>query len=436
MKGNNTKRFATFALSALLALALSIPSAAANAAPLAQTPPEIIRIYSSFPAGAQATALINAMNLALEQQARNGLVCRSKYQLEHVLLNGPVVISATASLTGTAIAATPTPRATTRPTSGPISTTVVSRAKLDAQTVVNDPDAMLFFGSLDAAADKAMLPVFAAANLLMISPSDAYPGLTKPWDAGEPQAYQPNGTLAFARVIPSDDVQGEMGAKWAKSMGVRRVYILHDGSVRGKGLADAFRSTAKSISLVEEGYDDLKAVTNKSALIGKIKGSEAQMVYLGTAPPTDAGAWVKDVRAAGLAEMLILGNDSLLDASVIQSAGANVTRLFATTPGFPQARLPAKGKRFSTDYQKRYQTEPLPIAIYGFEAMSVAVRALGSVCQKDRAAIRAAVLAIKNFNGALGTWSFEPTGDTSLKSMQGYRVVEGNWESAGPLNFK
>jgi len=432
MKGNNTKRFATFALLALLVAALSMPSAAAHGAPVAQTPPERIRIYSSFPAGPQATALINAMNLALEQQARNGLVCRSKYQLEHVLLNGPTVISATASLTGTAIAATPTARATTRP----ISTTVASRAKADAQTVVNDPDAMLFFGSLDAAADKVMLPVFAAANLLMISPSDAYPGLTKPWDAGEPQAYQPNGTLAFARVIPSDDVQGEMGAKWAKSMGVRRVTILHDGSVRGKGLADAFRATAKSISLVEEGYEDLKAATSKSALIDKIKGSEAQMVYLGTAPPTDAGAWVKDMRAAGLDELLILGNDSLLDASVLRATGADVNRLFATAPGFPQAKLPAKGKRFYTDYQKRYQTEPLPIAIYGFEAMSVAVRVIGSVCQKDRAVIRAAVLATKNFNGVLGTWAFDAAGDTSLKSMQGYHVVEGNWESAGPLIFK
>ncbi len=432
MKGNNTKRFATFALSALLVAALSIPSAAAHAAPVAQTPPERIRIYSSFPAGPQATALINAMNLALEQQARNGLVCRSKYQLEHVLLNGPTVISATASLTGTAIAATPTARATTRP----VSTTVASRAKVDAQTVVNDPDAMLFFGTLDATADKVMLPVFAAANLLMISPSDAYPGLTKPWDAGEPQAYQPNGTLAFARVIPSDDVQGEMGAKWAKSMGVRRVTILHDGSVRGKGLADAFRATAKSIGLIEEGYEDLKAAASKSGLIDKIKGSEAQMVYLGTAPPTDAGAWVKALRAAGLDELLILGNDSLIDGAVIRSTGADVNRLFATAPGFPQAKLPAKGKRFYTDYQKRYQTEPLPIAIYGFEAMSVAVRAIGSVCQKDRAAIRAAVLATKNFNGVLGTWAFEPTGDISLKSMQGYRVVSSTWESAGPLIFK
>ena len=291
-------------------------------------------------------------------------------------------------------------------------------------------------GTLDAAADKEMLPVFAGANLIMISPSDAYPGLTKPWDAGEPQAYQPNGTLALARVIPSDDVQGEIGAKWAKSMGVRRAYILHDGSVRGKGLADAFRATAKSLGLIEEGYDDLKAATNQSVLIGKIKDSEAQLIYLGTAPPTDSGAWVKAVRAAGLNDLLVMGNDSLIDGGVVRAAGADVTRVFATAPGFPLAKLPAKGKRFYTDYQNRYQVEPLPIAIYGFEAMSVAVRAIGAVCAKDRAAIRAAVLGTKNFNGVLGTWAFEATGDTSLKSMQGYRVISGTWASTGPLIFK
>ena len=98
MKGNNTSRLATLGRLKLWAVALlcvsaAMPTAAVNAAsaaaPAAQDEPEVIRIYSSFPAGAQGTALVNAMNLALEQQVSTGLVCRGKFRLEHVLLNGP-----------------------------------------------------------------------------------------------------------------------------------------------------------------------------------------------------------------------------------------------------------------------------------------------------------------------------------------------------------
>ena len=445
-------------MSIALLLMSSQPVQTANAGPALQSPasqnqtgPEIIRIYSSFPVnapggtGAQALALVNAMNMALEQQARNRLVCRSRIQIEHIVLNGPASLSLVAAPTAMPTAdpamtvtlaaptLTPTPRATTRPLTG----TALVRA--DAQRVIADPDAMLLMGTLDDAADKAILPLLANANLLMITPSDAYPGLTKAWATGEPQTYQPNGTLALARVVPSDDAQGEVGAKWAKSMGVRRVYILHDGSSRGKGLADAFRTTATSIQLVDEGYDDIQSAgttTARTALINKIKNSEAQMVYMGVDSAAAAGAWIKDIRSAGLNELLILGNDRLIDANTIRAAGSAVTRVFATSPGFPQDRLPARGKRFYTDYEARYDVAPLPLAIYGYEAMSVAVRAISAVCEKDRAAIRAAVLGLKNFNGVLGTWSFDAAGDTSLKSVQGYRVISSTWESTGLLNFK
>ena len=40
----------------------------------------------------------------------------------------------------------------------------------------------------------------------------------------------------------------------------------------------------------------------------------------------------------------------------------------------------------------------------------------------DRAAVRAAVFAIKDFDGALGTWSFDANGDTSLTDMTFYQV--------------
>ena len=68
--------------------------------------------------------------------------------------------------------------------------------------------------------------------------------------------------------------------------------------------------------------------------------------------------------------------------------------------------------------------------------MSVALRAIEDVCAAggdptDRAAINSAVFAIKNFDGALGTWSFDANGDTSLTDMSFYQVQDGAYVAVG-----
>jgi len=47
---------------------------------------------------------------------------------------------------------------------------------------------------------------------------------------------------------------------------------------------------------------------------------------------------------------------------------------------------------------------------------------------KDRAAILAAVAATKDFDGALGTWSFDANGDTTSKIMSGQTVENGDFK--------
>jgi branched-chain amino acid transport system substrate-binding protein len=47
---------------------------------------------------------------------------------------------------------------------------------------------------------------------------------------------------------------------------------------------------------------------------------------------------------------------------------------------------------------------------------------------KDRAAIIAAVAATKDFNGALGTWSFDENGDTSIRTMSINTIEDGTFK--------
>src|SRR5258706_413847 len=79
------------------------------------------------------------------------------------------------------------------------------------------------------------MPILNRANLVMISPANTYPGLTKPGKGtpNEPGVYAPTGVRNYARVVPADDLQGTVAARWAERLGVQRAYVLDDTELYG-----------------------------------------------------------------------------------------------------------------------------------------------------------------------------------------------------------
>ena len=62
--------------------------------------------------------------------------------------------------------------------------------------------------------------------------------------------------------------------------------------------------------------------------------------------------------------------------------------------------------------------------------MKVALTSIEKADVKDRARIRDAVLATQDYAGILGTWSFTPTGDTTLTRMSVRQVRNGRWDDS------
>src|SRR2546430_12017581 len=84
----------------------------------------------------------------------------------------------------------------------------------NANKAVNDPDVMVYLGTFNSGAAKVSIPILNRANLVMVSPANTYPGLTKPGkgEANEPSVYQPSGKPNYSRVVPADDLQGAVGS--------------------------------------------------------------------------------------------------------------------------------------------------------------------------------------------------------------------------------
>lgn len=302
----------------------------------------------------------------------------------------------------------------------------------NADKAAKDPDVMLVIGHYNSGAAKISIPILNRANLVMISPANTWPGLTKPkkGDPGEPEKYRPTGKINYCRVVPADDIQGVVGADWAREMGVQKVYILDDREVYGKGIADLFEKRCEEIGIEVLGHEGIDPKQQEyKALMTKIKGLGPDLIYFGGTTQSNGGQVAKDMVAVGLKCKLMVP-DGCFEEAFIKSAGAeNLNdRCYVTFGGLPPEKLTGKGKEFVDNYQKKFGKMPEAYAVYGYEAAKVALEAIRRAGKKDREAIRAACLAIKDFDGALGRWSFDENGDTTNRTMSGQIVRNGKFE--------
>jgi branched-chain amino acid transport system substrate-binding protein len=302
----------------------------------------------------------------------------------------------------------------------------------NADQAIGDPDVMVYIGTYNSGAAEVSIPKLNRHDILMISPANTWPGLTKPGKGkpGEPEKYRPSGKVNYTRVVPADDMQGPVGADWSKKLGAEKVYIIHDNEVYGKGIAELYRERAKEIGLKVLGFDGIDVNQQEfKALMVRVKETNPDLIYFGGTTQTKAGQIAKDIIAVGMNAKYMVPDGCFEDA-FIKAAGAEAlnNRAYVTFGGLPPEKLVGKGAAFVKAYKAKYGGEPEGYAVYGYDAAAVAIEAIKKAGKKDRNAIREACLAIKNFDGALGKWSFDKNGDTTLKTMSGQVVQDGRFQ--------
>ena len=302
----------------------------------------------------------------------------------------------------------------------------------NARRALQDPDVCAYIGTFNSGAAKVSMPILNLGDLLMVSPANTAVGLTKPGLGvpGEPEVYRPTGRRNYARVVPADDLQGPMAADWALRRGVKKVYILDDNEVYGKGIADLFDERCRELGIEVLGHDSIDAKAQEfKSLMASIKATKPDLVYFGGTTQSKGGQLAKDMTAAGVGADLMVP-DGCLEQVFIDSAGAaNLEgRCFVTFGGLPPEKLTGKGGVFVERYREKYGELPEAYAVYGYEAARVAIEAIATAGSKDRRAICDAALAIRDFDGALGHWGFDENGDTTLRTLTVNVVKGGRFE--------
>ena len=307
-------------------------------------------------------------------------------------------------------------------------------AQQNATTAANDPDAMVFIGHFNSGAAKLTVPILNAACLVMISPANTYPGLTKEvtgvTEPGEPASYYPNGYRNYSRVIATDDAQAGAGAAWAKELGATKAYVLDDTQVYGKGLARAWAISAAALGIevvsggASEGFD--AKATDYAALAQKIKDSGADFLYIGSITGQNTGKLWKDLRAA-MPDIKIMSGDGVFEEAFYDGTGEAGNGTYLTFGGVgPNEQTSDAGKQWVADYKAAHDGDDPPVyGIYGAAAAQVALDALNRATVKnDRYEVLKAVFATKDFASYLGTMSLDENGDNTLSEATGYQIVD------------
>jgi branched-chain amino acid transport system substrate-binding protein len=369
-----------------------------------------VTVYSSLPLqGAsrpQTTALVNGIKLALEQAGGKA----GNFTVKYESLDD-----------STAQAGSWTPEAT----------------QTNALKAAGDESTAVYIGEFNSGASAVSIPILNEAGVPQISPANTAVGLTSDEpgaNPGEPDKYYPaldsNGRT-YTRIVPKDTIQGAALATLMKEDGCTKVYMTNDKEVYGAGLAKNIQSAADAQGLDIVANDAIdKNAPNYRSLAGKAKGAGADCFVYSGITANNAVQLYKDFSAA-LPNAKLYGPDGVAESGFADPKEGGIPADVAAKTKVTVATLspdeyPPEGQEFFKQFAEKYgEDNPDPYAIYGYEAMRLALDAIERSGTAEKADIVKALFDTKDRDSVLGTYSIDENGDTTLTDYGVYTIDGG-----------
>jgi branched-chain amino acid transport system substrate-binding protein len=261
-----------------------------------------------------------------------------------------------------------------------------ARCKKNAAEHVALKNEVAVMGTFNSGCAKLEVPILNEGTngpMLMVSHANTNPGLTKAWDAGEPNKYYPNGSRSYARVVTTDDYQGAAAARFiAQDLRLKKCYVLKANETYGLGLAKSFAKEARRQGIRVVGNEpwDAKAA-NYTALFGKVKSSGADCVYLSGNYDLNGGQLIKDkVAVLGAnSKVKLMAPDGFTGYTELlklkESEGMYLTFAGLTTQQLRENG--GAGSDLLDAYAAKYGADPSTnYALYGVSAVQVIMEAI------------------------------------------------------------
>lgn len=283
----------------------------------------------------------------------------------------------------------------------------------NAQQLVADPAILGVIGHWNSGVAIPSSEVYEANNLVMISPANTNPAVTD------------RGLSVVNRVCGRDDLQGPTGARFAATLeGVESVYVLHDTTTYGQGVAEFFRTEAEAQGLTVLGFEGTEERANFEAIIQPILALEPDLIYMGGIYD-QFGVFIKQARTAGY-QGIFMGPDGMDSQELVELAEDAAVGMYYTSVAGPASAYPNTAD-FIEAYEAKFNEAPRPFTAQAYDATAILLKAIETAAMEaggeipSREAVAAAVRATADFQGVTGVITFDANGDPQVAN---YFVIQ------------
>jgi len=318
---------------------------------------------------------------------------------------------------------------------------------------VDNADVIAMVGPLNSSVARAEIPITNEAELAQISPANTNECLTKDIPACkdasgvlQSKKLRPSGKPNnYFRTVTTDDIQGPAGADFAFDvLNKRKAFVLNDQQTFGEGIAKNFVNRFKSRggTVLNEGPNkagtgfDPQTTKDFKSLLNQAKNANADVVYFGGTTSTGGGIIRKQMQ--GILNVPFVSDDGILGEQFVKDADPNADESYFTIAG-PDTNKLDSAKQFTTDFKSEYGSTPYPApgdySGTAFEAAKIIVAAISRAIddaggnKPSRAQVRDQVAKTKDFQGVLGTTSFDQFGDTTNRVITIKKWVQATKKS-------
>lgn len=275
----------------------------------------------------------------------------------------------------------------------------------NAKQIVSDPAILCVVGHYNSGVQIPSSEVYHTSNLANVSPANTNPKVTT------------RGYLEVNRIVGRDDVQGVVGADFAAAQGITSVFVVHDKTAYGQGIAEFFKQESEAKGIKVLGFEGTEEKANFDALLSPIMAANPDMVYFG-GMYGQAAILFKQAREKGFAGMF-MSDDGFDSSDATKIAGQTLLdgkgTYYSTVSG--PASVYAGTAKFITDFKAKYNSDPQPFAAQGYDSMAICLKAIEDAAKANnndtpaREAVAKAIRALKDFAGITGTFTFNEIGD-------------------------
>lgn len=272
-----------------------------------------------------------------------------------------------------------------------------------ARNLVDSKGAHIVLGSWGSGFSMAAGPIFEDAEVPAIGTSCTSPLVTK-------------GMPYYFRVCFIDPFQGTVMAKYAFDEGYKKVAIVQEVSNDyAVSLASFFKEAFEKLTGDKECIVSLLNYNTNdqdfSAQLTDIKNSGAEAIF---APGnfTETALLMKQARELGI-KLQFLGGDTWETPPLLEIAGKAAEGAVYSSFYDPAAPLTEMTGTFLDAYAEKYgkDAQPAGVTACGFDAYLLALDAITRAGSVDGPAVRDALAATKDFEGATGFVTLDENGD-------------------------